>query len=415
MTQRPRCATPEPTRPRVRRPRHPRLERRHRVGLAGRTRRRWRSGNRNIGHPGYRLLPGRPRRLRAAEAAGAAEDRSSSSAARTRSWPRRARPPTARPKPRRSTSPAAWPLEGARARHPRQRRQPRRGHPRLAHLGRDVAQRARGQQPIDEDEIEDFYRQRSLLKRSVLSRGRRRGGLLLRRPTVRRSPPATSSTWTPATWPASPAEWSATAFELTAERHRAGERPAARPALHEDYDHLARQLASPRASTSRRLTARAAGLPGRRARRGAWAPGAPDSRASPAPASRATCYEKLDDCEAVHALVRVTPGISLHIPWDKPASDPAELKAFAEARACSVDSMNSNTFQDQPGQALSYKFGSLTPHRPRRARAGGRPQPRVPRPRADSSAPRSHTVWMGDGGNFPGQIHFRRALDRYLE
>ena len=28
---------------------------------------------------------------------------------------------------------------------------------------------------------------------------------------------------------------------------------------------------------------------------------------------------------------------------------------------------------------------------------------------------RSHTVWIGDGGNFPGQVHFRRALDRYLD
>jgi len=24
-------------------------------------------------------------------------------------------------------------------------------------------------------------------------------------------------------------------------------------------------------------------------------------------------------------------------------------------------------------------------------------------------------VWIGDGGNFPGQMHFRRALERYLE
>ncbi len=28
---------------------------------------------------------------------------------------------------------------------------------------------------------------------------------------------------------------------------------------------------------------------------------------------------------------------------------------------------------------------------------------------------RSHTVWIADGGNFPGQVHFRRAVDRYLE
>ena len=28
---------------------------------------------------------------------------------------------------------------------------------------------------------------------------------------------------------------------------------------------------------------------------------------------------------------------------------------------------------------------------------------------------RSHTVWIGDGGNFPGQVHIRRALERYLD
>ena len=28
---------------------------------------------------------------------------------------------------------------------------------------------------------------------------------------------------------------------------------------------------------------------------------------------------------------------------------------------------------------------------------------------------RSHTVWVGDGGNFPGQIHMRQALERYLD
>jgi L-rhamnose isomerase / sugar isomerase len=28
---------------------------------------------------------------------------------------------------------------------------------------------------------------------------------------------------------------------------------------------------------------------------------------------------------------------------------------------------------------------------------------------------KAHTIWIGDGGNFPGQLHFRRALERYLE
>src|SRR4029450_11794102 len=69
--------------------------------------------------------------------------------------------------------------------------------------------------------------------------------------------------------------------------------------------------------------------------------------------------EKLGAFGPILRLVRVTPGISLHIPWDEPDS-PAELKAYAAARGLFVDSMNSNTFQDQPGQKLSYKFGSLT-------------------------------------------------------
>jgi len=124
-------------------------------------------------------------------------------------------------------------------------------------------------------------------------------------------------------------------------------------------------------------------------------------------------FEKLEDGEVVLKLVRVTPGISLHIPWDRPDS-PAELKAFAADRGLFFDSMNSNTFQDQPEQKLSYKFGSLT-----------HVDPRVRRQAVEHNlecleigrklGARSHTVWIGDGGNFPGQIHFRRSLDRYLE
>ena len=38
------------------------------------------------------------------------------------------------------------------------------------------------------------------------------------------------------------------------------------------------------------------------------------------------------------------------------------LKAKAEEVGLGFDAMNSNTFQDQPDQALSYKFGSLKPY-----------------------------------------------------
>src|SRR5499426_966401 len=70
-------------------------------------------------------------------------------------------------------------------------------------------------------------------------------------------------------------------------------------------------------------------------------------------------YEKLEDCATIFKLVRSTPAVSLHIPWDKP-DDPITLREFAAARGLSFDAMNSNTFQDQPGQKLSYKFGSLS-------------------------------------------------------
>src|SRR5262245_7750723 len=124
-------------------------------------------------------------------------------------------------------------------------------------------------------------------------------------------------------------------------------------------------------------------------------------------------YEKLEDCATVFKLVRSTPAVSLHIPWDKP-EDASELRRFAREHDLHFDAMNSNTFQDQPGQALSYKFGSLT-----------HPDPAVCRQAVEHNiecieigkvlGSKALTVWIADGGNFPGQMHPRRALERYLE
>ena len=69
-------------------------------------------------------------------------------------------------------------------------------------------------------------------------------------------------------------------------------------------------------------------------------------------------FDKMDDCAVIHCLTGATPSVSLHIPWDK--ADPAALKAKAEETGLTFDAMNSNTFQDQPDQAHSYKFGSLS-------------------------------------------------------
>ena len=124
-------------------------------------------------------------------------------------------------------------------------------------------------------------------------------------------------------------------------------------------------------------------------------------------------YEKLEDCGTIFQLVRSTPAVSLHIPWDKP-DDAARLREFARERGLQFDAMNSNTFQDQPGQKLSYKFGSLT-HPDRSVRAQAIQHNLECIEIGEALGSKAHTVWIGDGGNFPGQQHFRRALEVYLE
>jgi len=124
-------------------------------------------------------------------------------------------------------------------------------------------------------------------------------------------------------------------------------------------------------------------------------------------------FEKLEDCGTILKLVRSTPAVSLHIPWDKP-DNAAQLVEFARTRGLHFDAMNSNTFQDQPGQKLSYKFGSLThPDKSVRQQAIDHNLECIELGKVLGS--KAQTVWVGDGGNFPGQQNFRQALERYLE
>jgi L-rhamnose isomerase / sugar isomerase len=123
-------------------------------------------------------------------------------------------------------------------------------------------------------------------------------------------------------------------------------------------------------------------------------------------------FDKLDDCAVIHRLTGATPRVSLHIPWDK--VDPAELKAKAQSLGLGFDAMNSNTFQDSPGQKLSYKFGSLSHTDPAvRRQAVEHNLECISIGRALGS--KALTIWIGDGSNFPGQSHFARAFERYLE
>ena len=93
---------------------------------------------------------------------------------------------------------------------------------------------------------------------------------------------------------------------------------------------------------------------------------------------------------------------------------PASCGRVAHARGLFIDSMNSNTFQDHAGQPLSYKFGSLS-HTDAAVRRQAIEHNLECLEIGAALGARAHTVWIGDGGNFPGQLHFRRALDRYLD
>jgi L-rhamnose isomerase/sugar isomerase len=195
------------------------------------------------------------------------------------------------------------------------------------------------------------------------------------------------------------------------DEHVAEENRKALPWLEEDFAHLARQL-SRRGADIEKLVERAAAF---RVSIPSWGVGTGGTRFArfPGPGEPRNVFEKLEDCEVVQKLVRVTPGMSLHIPWDRPDSA-AELRAAADRRGLFFDSMNSNTFQDQEGQKLSYRFGSLT-HTDAAVRRQAVEHNLECIELGVKLGARSHTVWIGDGGNFPGQVHFRRALDRYLE
>jgi len=199
-------------------------------------------------------------------------------------------------------------------------------------------------------------------------------------------------------------------FDLNAE-HIAAENDARLECLQDDYAHLGLQLAR-RNIDIEALTEQATAF---RVAVPSWGVGTGGTRFArfPGPGEPRSVFEKLEDCDVVFKLVRSTPGVSLHIPWDRPEC-PSELRTFAESRGLFIESMNSNTFQDQPGQALSYKYGSLA-HVDAAVRRQAVEHNLECLQLGLSLGARYHTVWIGDGGNFPGQLHFRRALDRYLD
>ncbi len=115
-------------------------------------------------------------------------------------------------------------------------------------------------------------------------------------------------------------------------------------------------------------------------------------------------FDKLDDCSVIHQLTTATPTVSLHIPWDK--ADPKELLAKGEALGLGFDAMNSNTFSDAPGQAHSYKYGSLS-HTDAATRAQAIEHNLECIEIGKAIGSKALTVWIGDGSNFPDRAILR--------
>jgi L-rhamnose isomerase / sugar isomerase len=124
-------------------------------------------------------------------------------------------------------------------------------------------------------------------------------------------------------------------------------------------------------------------------------------------------FEKLEDCAVVQQLGRSTPAVSPHLPWDR-VDDPVDLRERAAALGLEFAAVNSNTFQDRPGQALSYKFGSLT-HTEKSVREQAIAHNIECIQLGKQLGSRALTVWIPDGGNFPGQSDLTAAFERYLE
>lgn len=133
----------------------------------------------------------------------------------------------------------------------------------------------------------------------------------------------------------------------------------------------------------------------------------------PGPGEPRTIFDKIEDCGVIHRLTRATPTVSPHFPWDI-VSDYAALREAATRQGLGFDAVNSNTFQDQPGQAHSYKFGSLSStDEATRQQAVAHNVMCIDIGKKLGS--KALTVWIADGSNFAGQSNLTRVFDNYLE
>ena len=123
--------------------------------------------------------------------------------------------------------------------------------------------------------------------------------------------------------------------------------------------------------------------------------------------------EKMEDVGLLHALNQSSGAISLHIPWDIPENYSA-IKALAAQLGLRFDAVNSNTFQDQKDQELSYKFGSMQ-HADKAVRKQAIDHNIEVIRHGIELGSEALTVWLSDGSCFPGQLNFRKAFQNTLD
>lgn len=123
-----------------------------------------------------------------------------------------------------------------------------------------------------------------------------------------------------------------------------------------------------------------------------------------------TFEQKLEDIGLMHAINKSSGAVSMHIPWDLP-KDVNKVIGLANEFGIKFDAVNSNTFQDQPDQKLSYKFGSLC-HTDAAVRKQAIDHNKEVIEIGKKVGSKSLTVWLADGSNFPGQQHFKHSFER---
>lgn len=199
-------------------------------------------------------------------------------------------------------------------------------------------------------------------------------------------------------------------FEISADFINT-ENTGADAAHREDYAALGRQLER-RGISIETMTARAmaysVAVP-------TWGVGTGGTRFArfPGPGEPRNIHDKLADCGVINQLMRATQNVSPHFPWDK-VSDYNALRQEASQYELGFDAVNSNTFQDQKDQTLSYKYGSLS-HANKATRQQAIEHNIECIEIGQKLGSMALTVWIADGTNFPGQQNLTKSFDIYLE